>query len=55
MYCIYVQIFNCAWLLAIDVSIRSRVDIEMGAGSKADTITLWNNVSVAAVPWFRNF
>jgi len=50
----FVQIFNSAWLLAMDVCIRSRVDVDVGTGSKADMITLWNNISVTVVPWFTN-
>jgi hypothetical protein len=54
MYWIFVQIFNSPWLLAIDVCIRSRVDIDLGTGSKADIITLWNNISVMVIPWFTS-
>jgi len=54
MYWIFVQIFNSAWLLAIDVCNRSRVDVDLGTGSKADVITLWNNISVTVIPWFTS-
>jgi len=44
MYWIFVQIFSSAMLLAIDVCVRSKVDVEVGTGSKAEIITLWNNI-----------